>query len=279
MRDFLAAGKGDRDAMDRLHRNNAQVADFYTRAGVTTVAGAGGQFDPPLWAVADYVALPRAGRAFANTLNNQVLPGGVSSINLPTIATGTSVAAQASQNVAVSNTDPTTSSVSISISTIAGYNLISQQAIDQSPINMDQVILADLMRAYDGALDSASITAVAGTSGIIGQTYTDAAPTTAKVNNQILDAVQKVATQRFDSANVIVMHPKRWANFMGYLDTAGRPSWYPSVRVSVRRSTRPVPTSTTAHRASLVTCGASPSSSHPTFPSTLALEQIRTKSS
>ena len=39
MRDFLSAGKGDRDAMDRLYRNNAQVSDFYKRAGVTTSAG------------------------------------------------------------------------------------------------------------------------------------------------------------------------------------------------------------------------------------------------
>ena len=223
MRDFLSAGKGDRDAMDRLYRNNAQVSDFYKRAGVTTSAGAGGQFDPPLWAVESYVALPRAGREFANTLNNQVLPGGVSSINLPTISAGTSVAAQSTQNTAVSNTDPTTSSVAISISTIAGYNLLSQQSIDQSPINLDDVIMADLVRAYDGALDTAAITAVAGTSGIIAQTYTDASPTTAKVNNQVLDAVQKVQTQRFAAPNVIVMHPKRWANFLGYLDGQGRP--------------------------------------------------------
>ena len=223
IRDFLAARNGNVDARDRMIRNSREVNDIYTRAGVTTVTGAGGEFDPPSWLIANWIALPRAGRAFANVVRNEVLPGGVSSLNIPAIATGTTTAAQSTQNTAVSNTDPTTTSVAISISTVAGYNLLSQQNIDQSPIDMTEVVLSDLIRSYDKVLDTAVITAVAGTSGIIAQTYTDAAPTTAKVNSQVLTALYKVYAQRFDAPSVILMHPARWAGFLGYLDSQGRP--------------------------------------------------------
>lgn len=225
IKDFLSARLGGNpEAVDRLRRNNAEVADFWQkRAGVTTVAGAGGEFDPPAWYVDQWVKLPRAGRAFADTLNKKDLPGGVSSINLPTVATGTTVAAQSTQNTAISNTDPTTSSVAIAIKTIAGYNLLSQQSLDQSPINLDEVVLDDLTRAYAGSLDTAAITAVAGTASIIAQTYTDASPTTLKVNQQISDALQKVYTQRFEAPNALVMTPKRWALFLSYGDSQNRP--------------------------------------------------------
>jgi HK97 family phage major capsid protein len=224
IRDFLAARNGEPAAQDRLRRNNAEVSDFWAkRAGVTTVAGAGGEFDPPAWYIDQWVKLPRAGRAFADVLNKKDLPGGVSSINIPTVSTGTTVAAQSSQNTAVSKTDPGTSSVAISISTIAGYNLLSQQSIDQSPINLDEVVLDDLTRAYAAVLDTAAITAVAGTTGIIAQTYTDASPTTLKVNQQISDALQKVYTQRFEAPQCIVMTPKRWALFLSYGDSQNRP--------------------------------------------------------
>ena len=209
-------------------RNNAEVADIYKRAGVTTVAGAGGELDPPAWWVEKYVKLPRSGRAFANVVYNDLLPSGYSSINIPTVTGGTTVAAQSTQNTAVSNTDPTTSSIAISISTAAGYNLISQQAIDQSPISWEGLVLDDLNRASDKVIDQAVISGVAGWSSIIGQTYTDASPTTAKVNNQVLTALYKIYAQRFDAASVIVMHPQRWAGFLGYLDSQGRPLVVPN---------------------------------------------------
>ena len=224
VRDFVHASRGDMDARERLIRNEHEVNAYQeSRAGVTTVAGAGGEFAPPLWSVADFVNLPRAGRAFANIVTQKELPAGVSSINLPTVSAGTTVAAQATQNTAISNTDPTTSSIAIAIKTIAGYNLVSQQELDQSPVNMDDVLLGDLAAAYNAVLDTAVIAAVAGWSAIIGQTYTDASPTTPKVNTQLADMIQKIATQRFADATAVVMTPRRWANFLSYTDTAGRP--------------------------------------------------------
>src|SRR5690349_21785972 len=62
------------------------AASQETRAGdMTSVAGAGGEFAPPLWLVEDFVALARAGRVTADLCTNQTLPSGVSSVNLPKV--------------------------------------------------------------------------------------------------------------------------------------------------------------------------------------------------
>lgn len=46
---WLATKRNDRDALDRLHRNNAMVADAKSQRAISTGTGAGGEFVPPLW--------------------------------------------------------------------------------------------------------------------------------------------------------------------------------------------------------------------------------------
>ena len=232
-RDLFNAKNGDSEARGRL------VSAQETRA-LTTVAGAGGTFAPPLWLVEDFVALARPGRVTADLVNKQTLPEGVSSVNLPRVVTGTAVAVQATQNTNVQSTDATTDSVSSGITTIAGQQTISLQLISQSGIPFDQVILSDLARAYAASLDSqviagsgaaGELTGILTTSGINTHTYTDAAPAVVgagKFYSQIVQAITPIETLRYLPPTHIVMHPRRWNWVLNALDSQNRPLVVPN---------------------------------------------------
>jgi len=102
---------------------------------------------------------------FANLVNHQELPSGVSSVNIPKISGGTTVAIQTTQNTALSQTDLTTTSVSSGISTIGGKQVVAQQLLDQSGIPFDRIILQDLAADYARQLDTQFIAG----SGAAGQ--------------------------------------------------------------------------------------------------------------
>lgn len=229
---FAARQNGDRQASERLRRNDAQTVE---KRALTTAAGAGGEFAPPLWLVDEFVALARAGRVFADSLHPGVLPAGVSSINLPKVASGTSEAVQASENATVSQTDLTTTSVSSGIVTIAGKQVVSMQLLEQSGIPFDEVILADLAADYAKQFDVQVISGSNGSgqlngvstyfsaSGTVNVTYTSASPTTQLLYKAIGNAIQKILTSRFMPPDTIYMHPRRWYALLSDADTTGRP--------------------------------------------------------
>jgi len=226
---------GDRDAADRLHRSaQATNAELQKRA-LSTTDGAGGEFVPPLWMIDQYINLARAGRVTADRLRRMNLPGGTDSIALPRLATGTAVAEQTTQNSALQNTDATTGSVTANVATIGGIQIVSQQLLDQSPVNMDDVLLADLAADYAVKLGSFVINnnatnkvGLLNVSGAIAVTYTDASPTVAEVYAKVADAVQQIHTNRFLPPDTIVMHPRRWGWFLSALDTQSRPLVVPT---------------------------------------------------
>jgi len=225
---FHAKIHGNREATERLvvndrYREDHQTAE--TRAQ-STVAGAGGEFAPPLWQIQNFVALARPKRTTADLVNNVPLPTGYATINLPKVNTGASVALQ-TQNAGVSVTDITTTSVSTNISTIAGGALISQQMLDQSPIGLDQVITADLARALAGAVDSAVIAALAAAAGN-PITYTNVSPTSLIFGTYVQQAIDAILTGDFNNPDAIIMHPARWGRLLAYGDTAGRPLVVPN---------------------------------------------------
>ena len=236
VKDMFAVATG-RDALgesaERLARNNREV-EVETRA-LSTTAGAGGEFAPPGWLISEYVAAVRAARPVADRVRKEELPGGISSVNIPKIATGTAVAQQSSQNTAVQNTDATTTSVTAAIITIAGQQVVSQQELDQSPIPIDNILLEDLMADYAAKVDlfvlNNNVTNAKGLLNVSGagtQTYTNATPTTPLLYAQIAQAVNTVNTTRLLGADTIVMHPRRWAAFNSALDSTGRPLVLPA---------------------------------------------------
>lgn len=227
---FRAQTTGNREAVDRLARNDKAVTSNTEYRALTTTDNAGGEFVPPLWMIQDFVKLARAGRVVADQIAHQNLPGGTDTISLPRLATGTAVAEQATQNNAVQNTDATTSSVSASVATIAGQQVVSQQLLDQSPINMDDILLADLAADYAVKLDTFVINnnaagklGLLNVSGLNAVTYTDASPTPAELYAKIADSIQQIHTGRFMPGDKIFMHPRRWAWLLSALDTTGRP--------------------------------------------------------
>jgi HK97 family phage major capsid protein len=230
-----ARQNGDRDAMDRLQRNNKGRAA--EQRALTTVNGAGGEFVPPLWLEKEFVRLARAGRITGNLVPTSALPAGTDSINVPKVNTGTAVAVQATQNSAVQQTDLTTTSISSTVTTIAGGQTVSLQLLEQSPLNVDDVILADLAAAYatqyntlilSGSGSGGSPTGILTLSGTNAITYTQASPTVALLYSQIANAIQTVHTNRFLPPDTIIMHPRRWAYLLAASDTTGRPLVTPS---------------------------------------------------
>jgi HK97 family phage major capsid protein len=230
-----ARQNGDASAMDRLQRNNRGRAA--EQRALTTVNGAGGEFVPPLWLEKEFVRLARPGRITGNLVPTQALPAGTDSINVPKVSTGTAVAVQGTQNTAVQQTDLATTSISSTVTTIAGGQTVSLQLIEQSPLNVDDVILSDLAAAYaqqyntlilSGSGSGGNPTGILTLAGTNAITYTSGAPTVALLYSQIANAIQTVHTNRFLPPDTIIMHPRRWAYLLAASDTTGRPLVVPS---------------------------------------------------
>jgi hypothetical protein len=227
----MATVRNDRDSIDRLVRNSKEA-----RALNTTDGGAG-DFVPPIYLVDQYIKLARAGRVIADSVTKSALPSGTDSINLPKIATGTAVAVQATQGSAVNNVDATTSTVSAPVITLAGGQTVSLQLLEQSPINMDEVILQDLAADYAAKLDaqvifgsgsSGQMKGILNATGINAVTYTATSPTVAGLYSKVADAVQQIHSKRFLPATHIFMTPRRWAFLLAASDSTGRPLVVPN---------------------------------------------------
>jgi len=141
-RDLWHAQRGDANASERLRANNREVGMESRALGNTgATGGSGGEFAPPAWIIDQYVKLARPGRVTADLFHREDLPAGVSSVNIPKVATGTTVAPQTTQNTALAQTDITSTSPSSGIITLAGKQVVSQQLLDQGGIRVDEVIL------------------------------------------------------------------------------------------------------------------------------------------
>jgi len=107
--DLIHARRGDRNAADRLARNNSERGLESRALGNTNATGgSGGEFAPPAWLVDEFVNLARPARVTADLFHKEPLPLGVSSINIPRISGGTTTAVQTTQNTTVAATDITT---------------------------------------------------------------------------------------------------------------------------------------------------------------------------
>ena len=227
----MATIRSDRDAIDRLVRNDKAVR------AINTTDGSGGDFVPPLYLTADWIKFARAGRVLADQTTKQALPAGTDSVNLPKITGGTAVAVQSTQGGSIQQTDATTGTVTGPVVTIAGGQVVSLQLLEQSPVNMDEVILQDLAADYAAKLD-AQVISGSGSSGQVtglltitntnSVTYTSTQPTAAGLYSKIADAVQQIHSKRFLPATHIFMHPRRWAFLLASVDTAGRPLVVPA---------------------------------------------------
>jgi len=231
--DLIHSRRGDRNAADRLARNNSERGLESRALGNTnTTGGSGGEFAPPAWLVDEFVKLARPARVTADLFHKEPLPLGVSSINIPKITGGTAVATQTTQNTTVGAVDMTTSALSSGVTTIAGKQVVARQLLDQSGLPFDRVILQDLAADYARQVGAQ---AILGT-GVTGQlrgfltpaspnviTWTQASPTAGLFFSQLAKLQGQIAASRFAPADTVVMHPRRWAWLASYMDSTGRP--------------------------------------------------------
>lgn len=222
-RDLVQSGKGDREAQERLSRHDAQMR------GVTSADPGAAGFIPPIYLAEKWAELKRPPRPFVDALPKYPLPADGMTITIPKVQSGVTVASQNGENTALSETDIDTQSVTTPVRTIGGFNDISVQAVERSYPGMDMVIYDDLRRAYMALTDSQAlhgagtngthtgIFSVAGTNAV---TYTDASPTGAELLPKVYDAIQRINSNQFSNADVVVMHPRRAAWLASQLSTS-----------------------------------------------------------
>lgn len=227
--DLRSEKHGDIDARERLARHATEMR--VEKRDLTSTAGAGGEFIPPLWLMDKWIPLLRSSRAIADSLTHLSLPAGTNSISLPKLSGGGATAIQASENAAVQETDPTTTSVTANVRTIAGLVDMSTQLFEFSQPGMDEIIFRDLARDYATKLDvqvisgsgsSGQLLGLRTVSGINAVTYTSGSPTVALLFPKIADAIQQI-TGAFGNPDTIAMHPRRWAYLLSSVDSTGRP--------------------------------------------------------
>ncbi len=231
--DLIHARRGDRNAADRLARNNSERGLESRALGNTNATGgSGGVFSPPAWLVDEFVKLARPARVTADLFHREPLPMGVASINIPRISGGTAVAVQTTQNTTVAATDITTAALSSNVTTIAGKQVVSRQMLDQSGIPFDRVILQDLAADYARQVGAQAILGTGVTGQLRGYltptspnvvTWTQASPTAGLFFSQLAKLQGQIAASRFAPADTVVMHPRRWAWLASYMDSTGRP--------------------------------------------------------
>jgi HK97 family phage major capsid protein len=227
------------EARTRLSRHTEEMVERRYAAGMeyrdlSRVDGSGGYAVPPAWLMDQYIELARPGRAFANLVQRQPLPGGTDSINIPKLLTGTTVAVQQSDNqdltAAGADTDLTDTFINAPVRTISGQQGVAIQLIDQSPIAFDDVVFRDLVAAHAAATDQQVISGTGANGQVLGIQLTPGITSIAAsavdiqgVYSAIANAVQTIHTTRFLPPEVIVMHPRRWGWFLALLDASQRP--------------------------------------------------------
>jgi len=232
--------RNDQSAWSNLNRHMDEVrVEQRTTNGIDRVDGTGGEFAPPLWLLDMYSKALRPGRVTADLVQKMALPAGTDSINIPRITTGSLTGVQATDNGATLQRDIVTSSVAAPVRTISGYEGVSIQLVEQSPLQggLDRMVFSDLMADYDYQLNAQILQGVGtagemygliNTVGIGTVTYTSGTPTAIGIGTAVAQAISTVAKNRYKGAEAIVMHPSIWYALVGAADTAGRPLVVPT---------------------------------------------------
>lgn len=155
------------------------------------------------------------------------LPATGNTVNISRITTSTGVAAQATENSAVQETDIDDTLLTVNVRTYAGQQDVARQAIDRSA-GAEQVIIEDLSKQYHTTVDSAAINAdgtsgthlgIRSTTSIIAVTYTDSTGTPSEAWGPLWDLASQVETGVFEPITHFVMHPRRWNFYASAIGT------------------------------------------------------------
>ena len=221
----------DFDAQERITRYNRELQVEKRDVGTAAFAG----LVVPQYLVDLYAPLARAGRPVANICRKHVLPAQGMTVNISKVTTGTAVGYQAAENDTATETNIDDTLLTVNVNTIAGMQDVSKQAILRGA-NIEDVVLADLISAYNTKLDYGILNG----SGSSGEptgittaltavvTATDASPTVAELYPKIVDGIQRVQSAVFQGPNFIIMHPRRLGFFLAGVDDQKRPLVVPN---------------------------------------------------
>ncbi len=226
----------DPSAQGRMARHSSEMEVEHRAAGTTgNFAG----LVVPQYLVQLASELARAGRPFANLCTNMPLPADGMTLNLSRVTTGSSAAVQATENSAVSDTTIDDTLLTVTISTVAGQQNISRQALERGS-GIDALIMADLQSAIATTLDLGCIYgdgtsgALLGLNNITGKnaiTFTTGSPTVALFYPKLMDAIQQINSNRYAGPDLIIMHPRRAAWLAAAVDGHSRPLVLPQANV------------------------------------------------
>ena len=247
VRDMINAQlRNEPAAWERLNRHSQEVAVEVRDINRTDTSG--GDFVPPLYLINEYAEFARAARVTADLATKMALPAGTDSINIPAITTGTRAGFQAADNSSTYSPanprDMVTATVTAPVRTISGFENVSIQLVEQSPIagGLDKLVFGDLMADYALQLN----TAVAGnadgssnnlrgftnlgadTTNGIPTTWTETTPTIANGLASITKAISQVVNNRYKPVEAIVMSASTWYWMAAQVDGSSRPIIVPT---------------------------------------------------
>lgn len=219
-RDVWAAGQGDGQASARLNKHQQEAAvelrDPELRAVTSSDPGAG-TFIPPLYMGSEWIDKERFRRPFADNCASVPLSPHGKQMDFPRTQTAPTVAAQATEGSGPSATDFDGETYSVPKATIAGQNDWSIQAYEWSQPGADEVVMRELVKAYNAELDrqllagsggSGEHTGIRSVSSINTQTFSSG--NAAALLGKIYAGFSDVATNAPGyQANAVVMHPRR----------------------------------------------------------------------
>jgi HK97 family phage major capsid protein len=224
---YAAQFLSDAGAAARLARHQNEMRVEMRDSGSSNFAG----LVVPQYLTGLAAPFLRAGRNTCDVARQAPLPDAGLTVNISRVTTGSSVAAQNGDNGAVTEADPDDTLLTVNVRTYAGMVDVSRQAIERGT-GVEQLLAADLVSAYNTALNSAVINGagtsgthlgILQTSGIGDVDVDDASPTGYETFQQIVKAIGTVTAARYKSPDVIIMHPRRWAYISGSLDSSNRP--------------------------------------------------------
>jgi HK97 family phage major capsid protein len=221
----------DTDATERIARYNREVRLEKRDVGTANFAG----LVVPQYLIDLYAPLARAGRPVADICRKHPLPAQGMTVNISKVTTGTAVGYQASENDTATETNIDDTLLTVNVNTIAGMQDVSKQAILRGA-NIEEVVLADLISAYNTKLDfgilngSGSSGEPTGLTTALTQvvTFTDASPTVGELYPKIVDGIQRVQSNVFSGPNFIIMHPRRLGFLLAGVDSQNRPLVVPN---------------------------------------------------
>jgi hypothetical protein len=196
--------------MRHMSEERVERGAYMERAAGT---GAFAGLTVPQYLTEMYAPAVAARRPFADACTKLSLPANGMTVNISRITTATSVALQASENSAVSETNIDDTLLTENVQTAAGQQTLSRQAIDRG-VGVEDVVMNDLQRRYATALDSTLINQA--TTGLLAiatdVAYADVTPTGPELYPKILAAASGSEAALLGQANpdLVVMHSRRW---------------------------------------------------------------------